>query len=371
MPPGRSELPIEARVARSVLGRSLGVEKGERVLIETWSHTLPWAAAMARESRRLGARPLVIYEDENAYWQSVGAGEAKILGKPGKHEWAALSKSDVYIYFWGPADRARLAALPPETVDRLLAYNEAWYDLAAKAGVRGARMEVARPSPSLARLYGANENAWRREVADASLVDPKALARDAERVARAVEQGESLTLRHGNGTDLTLRLGGRAARRQCARVPDKGERANRYGSLINIPGGSVNVALDGRTADGTLVGNRAGYFDRGVTRDVTWTFAKGRLTSWSYGAGSDLFETPFRAAGKGADRPGTLTIGINPKVRNAPMVEDLARGAITLTVGGNSFLGGSNASPFSSWALIDGADVEVDGTPLLKAGELA
>src|ERR1700732_908298 len=100
----RASPSMYARFARSILTRNLAVQKGERVMIETWTHTLPWAAAMAREARRLGARPLVVYEDEAGYWDSIAAGEEKLLGKPGKHEWAAVEKSDVYVFFSGPAD---------------------------------------------------------------------------------------------------------------------------------------------------------------------------------------------------------------------------------------------------------------------------
>ncbi|MGA8302291.1 MAG: hypothetical protein WA691_06330 [Thermoplasmata archaeon] len=56
-----------AKLARSVLQRNLKVRKGEHVTIEAWTHTLPWAVAFARETRRLGAFPLITYDDEDAY----------------------------------------------------------------------------------------------------------------------------------------------------------------------------------------------------------------------------------------------------------------------------------------------------------------
>ncbi|MCI4370108.1 MAG: hypothetical protein L3J81_02115, partial [Thermoplasmata archaeon] len=95
-------------MARSVLQKNLQVRPGERVIIEAWTHTLPWAVSFAREARRLGASPLVPYEDEASYWDSVDAKEDKVLGRAAAHEWAALGKTDVYLHMWGPGDRVRL-----------------------------------------------------------------------------------------------------------------------------------------------------------------------------------------------------------------------------------------------------------------------
>ena len=105
MSPNSVSPAVRTRLARSVLTKNLQVKSGERVIVEAWTHTLPWAVAFAREARRLGAQVLVPYEDEAAYWQAVDAGEGKTLGKVPAHEWAALGKTNVYIHMWGPGDR--------------------------------------------------------------------------------------------------------------------------------------------------------------------------------------------------------------------------------------------------------------------------
>ncbi|MCI4318422.1 MAG: aminopeptidase, partial [Thermoplasmata archaeon] len=357
MPARRSSSSLRAQFARSILTRNLDVRKGERVMIETWTHTLPWAAAMAREARRLGARPLLVYEDEEAYWDSVAAGEEKLLGKPGKHEWAALEKSDVYVYFWGPADRAKLFQLPGETLERLQAFNEDWYDRAIKSGVRGARLEIARPSAPLASLYGANADDWLKEVAEASLVDPSTLAKDARKLAKRLVNGSRLTIRHPNGTSLTLHLAGQKPRMTTGRSREKGANTGRYGVMVTIPAGSVTVALDSSRGDGSLLANRTSYFERGTDTGARWRFKGGRLTSRAFATGAEMFEEPFKTGGKGRDRLGTLTIGLNPRVTHAPQLEDLERGTLTIAVGNNAYLGGSNSATFGSWALIGGANV--------------
>ncbi len=62
-----SSNPTEYSVlARAVLTKNLKVRPGERVIIEGWTHTLPWANAFAREARRLKAEPMLLYQDEES-----------------------------------------------------------------------------------------------------------------------------------------------------------------------------------------------------------------------------------------------------------------------------------------------------------------
>src|SRR5208282_4235008 len=151
------------RLARAVLTHRVHLKPNENVTIEVYPTALPWALGFVREARRLGARPLLHYEDESSYWTAVEEGKGEILGTPGAHEWAALSKTDVYIYFWGPEDDARLNHLPDATVGKLQSFNPTWYQRADRAGARGVRMGIARVTPAAARHWGVSLDAWRKE----------------------------------------------------------------------------------------------------------------------------------------------------------------------------------------------------------------
>jgi leucyl aminopeptidase (aminopeptidase T) len=354
-------------LARSILTKNLGVKPGESVTIEAWPHTLPYAVALARETRRLRAHPLIHFEDEAAYWDSVDSGEAKLLGASPAHEWAALAKTDVYIHMWGPGDRVRLNRLPEKKASELFRWNGGWYSTAQKAGVRGVRLELGRPYPSLADAYGADESEWTDALAEATLVDPAALARTAEPLLRALRTGRKVRITHDNGTDLSLGLAGREPRLFNGRFA-KGDLKRPFGNMMTLPAGAIRVALDEREADGTLVGNRTDYFDDGIATDVVFEFSKGKLRSARFGRGKERFQTGYRSGGKGRDRPGMLGIGLNPKLHNTPQVEDLEAGAVMVSVGGNRNLGGTNASPFFGWGIVAGATVEVDGRRLALPG---
>src|SRR4029077_2282082 len=94
-----------AAVARRLLGDGIGLKRDQSVIIETWNHTLPYATACVVEARRIGARPLLLLEDEAAYWRSVDVAPAIARwAKVGAPEWAALAKTDGYVFFPGPSD---------------------------------------------------------------------------------------------------------------------------------------------------------------------------------------------------------------------------------------------------------------------------
>ena len=307
-----SSNPTEYSVlARAVLTKNLKVRPGERVIIEGWTHTLPWANAFAREARRLKAEPMLLYQDEESYWDSVDHGEGKNLGRVGAHEWAALAKTDVYVHMWNAADRIRFAALPEKTQAQLFAFNSAWYQAAKKAGLRGARLEVGRPYPNLSEVYGVDEEAWRKQIVDGTLADPKALAARAKPISERLRRGKRLRISDDHGTDLTLGLLHRAPR-TLAGVIDRAESRRPFGSMMTLPSGIVSVALDETVAEGTIVGNRTCYYDDGKATGAVFRFSKGRLVDHSFERGGERFETPYKTATKGRDLAGRFSIGLNP-----------------------------------------------------------
>ena len=355
---------LTTQFARFVLTQNLHVKPGENVVIEGWSHSLPWATSLAREARRLKAFPLVLYEDEDAFWDSVDAREERLLGAAPAHEWAMLGKTDVYIHMWGAGDKVRFNQLPSPRASKIFAWNEGWYKAAQKAGLRGARLEIGRPFPTLATLYGADLNEWTRQVAEGTMVDPRKLLASARPLAAALEKGRELRIYDSRGTDLTLGLAHRAAVLNVGLVRPE-DRRKPFRMLTTLPGGTVGAALDESVAEGTFVSNRSCYLDAGTATGVKMEFRRGRLVSQEFATGEDLFAESYRHGGKGRDQPGQIRFGLNPKLHSTPQVEDGEAGAVTFSVGMNQFYpGGKNRSPYFGFAVNAGATVEVDGKAL-------
>ena len=95
-------------LVRNVLSKTLAIESGDGVIVETWDHGLPIAANFIYRLRELGARPMLLFEHEKTFWQSVESLPEDKLGKVGEHEWAAMEKAKGYIFIPGPDEFSKV-----------------------------------------------------------------------------------------------------------------------------------------------------------------------------------------------------------------------------------------------------------------------
>ncbi|HTT25640.1 MAG TPA: hypothetical protein VMH90_01580 [Thermoplasmata archaeon] len=362
---------LPALLAQRYLGSALAVRRGENVLIETWNHTLPYAAACVLEARRLGAHPLLVLEDEGAWFRALDTLPTPARWtRMGSHEWSALAESSAYVFFPGPADRPRLLGLPDPVRRSLFPDNAEWHRRAAKARLRVVRSVLGYASDSQAARWGVNGPGWRNQLVQATInPDAKAMAADAKRAAAKLKAGRELRITAPNGTDLTLRLKGRSPSVDDGTV-DAGDLAKGQNVTVSPPG-AVIVAVDERSAEGMAIANRPSFLPSGRAEAGQWEMRAGRLANFWYTEGQSTFEAAYAKAPKGKDVVSIFSLGINPALApGTPQVEDQEAGAVSLAIGGNADYGGSNRTPFLSWIVLGEATVAVDGKPLCDRGKI-
>ncbi|MGD0249816.1 MAG: hypothetical protein ABSB97_02855 [Thermoplasmata archaeon] len=360
-----------AAVARVLLGNALAVKRGEHVAIVSWNHTLAWASACVAEARRLGARPFLLLEDEAAFWRSLDLA-------PATHRWsglsgpvrAAIARADAVVYFPGPADRPRLHALPPNLLTPFLGNEDDWLRQTRVAHVRGVRCLLGYASDAQAEHWGVPGATWRSQlIRGITDVDYAWLGRTATRAARLLAHGRELRVMAPNGTDVRLRLLGRNPWVDDGRVDAEDRRRGR--TLTAAPSGSVVVAVDERTTEGTAVANRPSFLSGGRAEGGEWEIEGGRLRNYWYTEGGESFETEFAAAPRGRETVSLFALGLNPALpAGVPQAEDQEEGTVTLAVGGNTLYGGRNRCRYLSWLTIGEATVAVDGKPLSDRGKI-
>lgn len=86
-------------------------------------------------------------------------------------------------------------------------------------------------------------------------------------------------------------------------------------------------------------------------------FSKGRLTSFSFEEVGREFAQKYARGTAGKNRTGSLVIGLHPRLKNVAYTEEKERGAVQLTVGGNTYSGGNNASDFRGALCLPGAEI--------------
>lgn len=358
-------------VARALIGSALALKRGEHVVIVSWNHTLPWAAGCVAEARRVGARPLLLLEDEGAFWRSLDlAPSARAWSGLTAPVRAALHHADALVYFPGPADRPRLHTLPPHLLGPFLGSDDEWLREARLDGLRGVRCLLGYASDAQAEHWGVPGAMWRSQlIRGTTEVDYDALRVRSVRVSDLLRRGREVRVTASDGTDVRLKLLGRPLWVDDGVTDREDVRLGR--NLAAAPAGSVVVAIDERSAEGMAVGNRPSFLSPGRVEGGQWEIEFGRLRNYWYAEGGSAFESEFSTAPRGRETVSLFAIGLNPALApGVPQAEDQEEGAVTLAIGGNTLYGGRNRCRYLSWITIGEATVAVDGAPLADRGKI-
>lgn len=354
-------------LAKTVLRKTVRLKQKENVIIECWNHGLPIATEFVFQARAMGARPMLLFEDEDTYWRSVtGLPEAK-LGKVGSHEWKALSEADAYVFIPGPADLGRIREVG-EKYDAAIGYNDEWYRRARRARVRGARIGLGYVTPQRAAIYGFDLAPWRAMMLAASAVEPAQLMRRGRKLRRLLAGRGRVEVTAPNGTNFTCDLAGRAPLLEDGAVSEEDIEQGEF--MANLPAGEVYVAPDERSAEGTIAFDRpVAYLGRWI-RGLTFAFDDGRLAKWTATENGDVVQKLWDRAKGDRDRVGLFDVGLNPEARTGYLHDYLAEGTVYVSVGDNEDSGGKNRTRFSLGSSLTGATVRIGGTTVVRNGQL-
>lgn len=356
--------------ARSIVTQYLRVRAGVNAIIESWDHTMPLASAMVDEVRRVGGKALLVRNDEDSWWRTFDRGQSKLLGESSAPEWAALKATDVYVNFWGPGNTDRMEKLPDRSGDEAFAWNWPWYAVARKAGLRGVRMTTGFVTERRAKQWNVDIAKWEESMLRASLPDPEELARSGARLSKALARGKKVRITHRNGTDLEVGLAGIATRTVDGRPRPYRKGDPPSGMLQQVPAGTIDVALDSETAEGCFAANRRTNIWWNWHAGGTLNFESGKLAAYSFDEGEKEFLRQYEKGTAGKDRTSLLKLGLNPAVHDVPNLETVEGGSVSLQLGGNRYLGGSNSSSFFTWFSLAGSEIAIDGTPVIRAGKI-
>lgn len=359
--------------ARNLLRNALRLKRGESVLIETWSGTLPWAVSLDLEARILGARPLLSVKDEAVFWRSIPASPASQLGRLGSHELAALAASDAYVCLYGPQDTLREERLPRDAARRIESKNHEMMRLIQKQGIRTVRWDLGRTSEVWARRYAVDLRSWRKELIDAAMVDPREMQHDGARIARRLRRGRDLRITHPNGTDLTLRLAHRRPKIDDGVMDEEDVKTGNI--MMVVPAGVVSVTLDELHAEGRFVSNATGvmftHTQETPLSPGRWEFRDGILENFACARGGKQLRRALSELKNPPLRPGQISVGLNHRISTIPLLFDQSRGTITFEIGRNAQMGGRSRSPhLLAFLDLTGANLQIDGEAIVDQGKI-
>jgi leucyl aminopeptidase (aminopeptidase T) len=367
--PGETSVSEYETLAKNVIRRTLHIQPKENVIVECWNHGLPIATEVVYQARAVGARPMLLFEDEDTYWRSVNTLPESKLGQVGSHEWKAMAEADGYVFIPGPADITKIREAGKK-YSAATAYNDDWYKRAKRNRLRGARIGLGYVTEPRARAYGFDLNDWRTMMLEASSVDGRDIVRAGRKVTRLLSKKGRLEISHPNGTQFACDLVGRPAGIEDGIITK--EDLDIGDNMANLPAGEAFVVADEKSGEGTIVFNRPiAWLGRWI-RDVRIAFDGGRLTKFSASENEEFIRTDWDEAKGPKDLLGYLDIGLNPRARSGFLQDAIVAGNIYVAVGSNDEVPeGKNKTDFYLGASLTGATVTVDGRPLIRNGTLA
>ncbi len=341
------------KVAKSVLGRTLGVKKGESVTVECWNNGLPFARRVVAEARATGCRAALMLEDEEAYIEGITRAPKESLGKMGDNEYGLLEKTDAYVFVPGPLLAAYQTKVDPRLLSESLGYNGPWYDSAEKAKIRGARVTFGYVGEEMAEVLGRTVKAVTDRQLNAALVDPEEMSEQGQKLSSKMDDGAELSLQSGRGATLRFALKGPATvedGRVSAADIESGD------NMAYVPPGFVTNAVEPSSASGVVRASRS-LTRLGMLGDATLTFREGRLVEWASQKDEKKLSKLVDAVPEEKRRLTLANVGINPKMGYLYGQDRMVAGSVTL-------------AGFGFTAVVREGDLSAGGARLVSHGKL-
>jgi aminopeptidase len=199
-------------------------------------------------------------------------------------------------------------------------------------------------------------------------VDYAKLAQTGRRLKEALSGRDEIRVTGPGGTDLEFSVKGRKWLVSDG-VIDEADIAE--GNLNDgIPSGSIYVPPLEDSANGAITFNvKEPYMGTSLGR-LTWAFKDGKITKFEGDASNRRLKANWESSTGDRDRIAYFSIGFNPVAKTGYAMNNVALGAVTLGIGGNSDMGGKNRPGFFALRTLKGATVTADGEALLKDGKL-
>ncbi|MDA4112118.1 MAG: hypothetical protein OK439_06230, partial [Thaumarchaeota archaeon] len=327
----------------------------ESVTIETWNNGLDFAREVVKQARRVGALPLLILEDEEAYFDSLKNAPRDSLGKMGKHEYNLLSGTDAYVFIPGPPIAVYSPMIPREDLNASTSYNSSWYESAEKAKIRGVRLTFGYVGREYAKLLGKTQDEIVDSQIKAGLVDFQQLRERGRPVMDLLQDGTGAEIVTGN-LSLNFTLKGELGIEDG--VVDESDVASGNNISYILPG-MIWKDIESTTASGKVKVSPS-VTRLGMVKDATLEFVGGKLVQWSSTdkKTKGILDSLIQSLPEDKRILSLLTIGLNPSIKHGYAQDRFVGGSISL--GGFGFTASARSATF-----------RVGGKTVIEKGKIA
>ena len=184
-----------------------------------------------------------------------------------------------------------------------------------------------------------------------------------------MRDGRELRITNPNGTNLRVGIAGRPIVISDG-VITSASIASGEKTSVWLPAGEAFFTPVTGTAEGKIVVPRY-YYQGKAVENLTLIVKGGHVVSMTASSGFEPLQASWNASPAGRDLLSVVDFGINPNITipaGAQFDAWVPAGMVTLSVGNDTWAGGSNNVPFGLSAFLPGSTVTVDGIPIVEKG---
>lgn len=362
-------------LAGRIIKTSAGVKPGDVVVISGGKHDMALMESLAIEAAKSGGLVTMLLDSdkyERAFYTEVP--EKYLEQQPTFFaEW--LKHMNVFIGLPGVEDpKATFGDVPPERFAKANKAGQVITDALNASGVRAAF--VGYPTASDAAVNQLDFATYQKVFWDAVGADYQKVSEKGNKLKQMLQGAKTVRVTSPSGTDFTFSLGDRPVFVDDGIMTE--ERAKSQLALtrfVSLPSGTVFLAPIETSANGKVVVPRDQCLFKPVTGE-SFNFNQGRVENYKADTNGQCFAEIMAPYTGPKDVFASFQIGLNPAAKVMENPGDYrpgyAAGLVSINVGDNHLLGGSNmVSGGGGYGFsIVNATVAIDGKTVVQDGKL-
>lgn len=343
------------KLARQLMHYSVGIQKGEKVLIECTAVPPELAGMLVEEAYAAGAQPFVQLNDPHLQRAQLMQITDAQLEEMAAHDAARMRAMDAYIGIRGGDNPYETRDVPTAQMRR---YAEKYTQpVHLDVRINQTRWVVLRyPNASMAQKAMMSTPAFEDYYFSVCNLDYAKMSRAMDALVTRMSRTDQVRIT-GPDTDLTFSIRG---------IPTV-----KCDGHLNIPDGEVYTAPVKESVNGTLRINAPSLHEGIAFSDIALTFENGRIVRAT--SNNTERQNAILDSDDGARYIGEFAIGVNPHIHDAMMdtlFDEKIAGSFHFTPG-NSYDNADNGNKSSiHWDLVCIQTPEYGGGRIYFDGEL-
>lgn len=354
------EDPRIRRFAQFLIRSAVGLEAGEKILIELHGSETVLMKALVEEAYAAGGKPFIHIFDYSVEGALVQGADGAHMEEIASYELARMKDMDAYIDIRATPNISAWHNVSDAAQKRYRQYY--WGPIHLSQRCNHTKWSVLRyPNDAMAQLAGMSTEEYEDFYFKACLVDYDKMGRAMQPLEELINRTDRVRI-IGRGTDLTFSIKG---------IGSFGMHGNR-----NIPDGEIYTAPVRDSVNGTILYNVDSPYDGFLFRDVCLEFRDGKIVKAV--SNNTPYMNEILDIDEGARYVGEFAFGVNPVITKPIgdiLFDEKIAGSFHFTPG-NCYDNTSNGNRSAvHWDLIQiqtpeygGGEIYFDGVLIRKDG---